>query len=294
MESGAVFYQSRSTKFSRRTNDQLAVLDAAIVRAVEQDKPVSLRGVFYRVMSAGAVDKSEKGYFAVGRRLVKLRRDGLVSYADITDGTRWVHKPRTYAGWEEAIRDSADHYRQALWDRSEYSLQLFTEKDAITGVIEPITTRWDVPLGVLRGYSSESFAWRVGRSIDPNRCNVVAQLGDHDPSGVGAWDDFARKVRSFGHDHAEITFERLAVTPQQIVEFGLPTRPTKVKDSRAKHWVGGSVEVDAIPAPLIRRLVNDWIAGFHDADELQRLNLIEREERATLESFLRPIASQRQ
>ena len=43
----------------------------------------------------------------------------------------------------------------------------------------------------------------------------VYQLGDHDPSGVGAWTDFQRKVTDFAPD-AEVTFRRLAVTPGQI------------------------------------------------------------------------------
>ena len=46
---------------------------------------------------------------------------------------------------------------------------------------------------------------------------------------------------------AGVVFERLAVTPDQIHELGLPTRPTKASDSRAKGFDGGSVEVDATP-----------------------------------------------
>ena len=35
----------------------LAIVDRAIIEAVEADSPVTLRGVFYRVVSAGAVEK---------------------------------------------------------------------------------------------------------------------------------------------------------------------------------------------------------------------------------------------
>ena len=47
---------------------------------------------------------------------------------------------------------------------------------------------------------------------------------------------------------AEIHFLRVAVTPEQIVELALPTRPTKATDSRSKSWGGGdeSVELDGI------------------------------------------------
>jgi hypothetical protein len=33
-------------------------------------------------------------------------------------------------------------------------------------VILPVTSEWDVPLGVLRGYASESFALRVAESVN--------------------------------------------------------------------------------------------------------------------------------
>jgi len=283
--SGEVGFYGPSTVRRRRTNDELALLDEAVIRAVAEDKPVTLRGVFYRAMSAGAVPKTELGYRSVGRRLVELRRRGRVSYWDITDGTRWVTKPRTFDGWREALEASAQSYRKALWTSSECSLQLFTEKDAISGVILPITDRWDVTLGVLRGYSSESFAWPLGQSMDPWRTNVLAQLGDHDPSGVGAWRDFCRKVREFAPD-AHVECIRLAVTPEQINEWNLPQRPTKMHDSRARDWIGGSVEVDAIPAPTLRAIVETWIESYIDTHEIATLRAIEAQERATLRSFL--------
>jgi len=38
------------------------------------------------------------------------------------------------------------------------------------------------------------------------------------------------------------------VTPEQITEWNLPSRPTKATDTRAKGFKGDSVELDAIPA----------------------------------------------
>jgi hypothetical protein len=58
------------------------------------------------------------------------------------------------------------------------------------------------------------------------------QLGDHDPSGVDAWRAFTEEVTGFvaeryGDAEDWLHFERLAVTPAQITEMRLPTRPTK-------------------------------------------------------------------
>jgi len=280
-------YGPSTVKRHRRTTSELAAVDNAIVTAVETDWPVSLRGVYYRVVSAGAVDKTEAAYRTVGRRLLKLRRDGRVGYDRITDGTRWVIHPRRYDDLEDALRTTAALYRRRLWNDQDVAVHFFTEKDAITGVVEPITSEWDVPLGVLRGYCSESFAHEMGQAIrDAGKPVVVYQLGDHDPSGVGAWTDFQNKVSRFAAG-AEVTFERLAVTEDQITELSLPTRPTKSTDTRSRNFTGGSVEVDAIPAPMLRQIVSGAIERHVDPHRLDVVRLAEREERAGLFALAR-------
>jgi hypothetical protein len=97
---------------------------------------------------------------------------------------------------------------------------------------------------IARGFASESFLWSTANTIRGQA--MIYQLGDHDPSGLAAWKHVQTKLREFAPD-VEIIFERIAVTEQQIAAYNLPTRPTKITDSRAKSFVGESVEVDAIP-----------------------------------------------
>lgn len=265
---------------------QLDAIDAAILTAVAADKPVTLRGVYYRVVSAGAVDKTEKAYSLVGRQVLKLRRAGALPYSSITDGTRYVRKPKTHHDLDSMLEDAAASYRRALWDDQAVDVHIFSEKDAIVGVIDRITASWDVPLGVLRGFASESFAWRVGDSVADTAWPVyMYQLGDHDPSGVEAWRDFERKVRGFA-PKADLTFERLAVTPEQIVEWDLPTRPTKKSDTRSAAFVGESVEVDAIPAERLRTLVDAAITQHIDKDQYRLTKSVERSEREILTNIV--------
>lgn len=224
-------YGDSTVKRKRRTNAELATLDELIIEVVKQDYPVSLRGVYYRVVSAGGVDKTEHAYRAVGRRLLELRRSGDIPYNRITDGTRWVVRPRSYDDLEDALTDTAELYRRNFWRNQAVEVHVFTEKDAITGVVERVTEQWNVPLGVLRGYCSETFAYTMAQAIIASGKPVfVYQLGDHDPSGVGAWQDFQRKIAKFA-PYADMTFQRLAVTPAQIALYQLPTRPTKKSDT---------------------------------------------------------------
>lgn len=281
-------YGPSTVKRQRRTNGELETLDAAIITAVQTESPVTLRGVFYRVVSAGAVEKSEAGYRVIGRQLIKLRRAGLVPYSAITDGTRLLRKPASWTDLDEMLHTAAASYRRSLWDDQDVEVIVLSEKDAITGSVYPVTAEWDVELGITRGYSSETFTHSIAETVRYNdqrgKTTFVYQLGDHDPSGVDAWRDFASKVRGFV-PWAAVEFQRIAVTPEQIVELDLPTRPTKGTDTRASGFVGESVEVDAIPASMLRSIVRAAIEQHIDPDALRLTQVVEQSEREVLTSL---------
>jgi hypothetical protein len=73
--------------------------------------------------------------------------------------------------------------------------------------------------------------------------------------------------------HAEIHFKRIAVLDEQTERWNLPLRPNKPGDSRTKkfHRQAGSVELDAIPARELRKLVRDCIEDHIDEDLLAAL-----------------------
>lgn len=322
-------YGASTVKRERRTRAELAAIDDAIIEAVELEHPITLRGAFYRVVSMGAVEKTEHGYRLTGRQLLKLRRAGAIRYNQITDGTRWINKPDSYDDLDQMLEDAAASYRRAVWRDQLAEVQIYSEKDAISGVVLPVTRRWDVPLGIVRGYSSESFAWSVAQSIieagGRGKDTHVYQLGDHDPSGVDAWRAFRstvcgflleehRELRrriaavypeaDFGDDQihlgdtesqctfsigeriATAFFKRLAVTEVQVYELGLPARPTKQSDTRARSFDGGSVEVDAIPPTVLRQIIEDAIAGHIDPEALRLTQVAEQSERDILTSMI--------
>ena len=282
----ATVYGSRPVKRYRRTNAELAAIDGAIVKALEDEHPVTLRGVFYRVVAAGAVDKTEAAYKLVGRQLLKLRRAHIVPFSWVTDGTRFVLRPDSFDNLKTMLEDASASYRRALWHKQDVEVMVFTEKDAISGTLHPVTDRFDVPLGVLRGYASETFCYSQAEAIAAaqsiGKKTVVYQFGDHDPWGVEAWQKFIERVSSFVFEmegFCTATFERLAVTPEQIIELDLPTRPTK---KHAKAFRGESVEVDAIPAPILRELAEEAIVKHIDPDAWRYTQMAEESERDLL------------
>lgn len=264
-------------------------VDEAIVQAVSIEHPVSLRGVFYRVVSAGAVDKNDAGYRLVSRQLIKLRAAGVVPYSWITDGTRLMRKPRSYRDIDEMLATAATSYRRSVWSDQADEVIILSEKDAISGTVYPVTSAWDVELGITRGYSSVTFAHSIAETVTANtaggKTTWIYQLGDHDPSGVDGWRALQASVCEFA-PYGFVMFERLAVTEQQIAELDLQTRATKTSDSRTKSFNGESVEVDAIAPTVLRNIVETAIRRHINDDVLRITDIAEASERQILTAMI--------
>ena len=267
----------------RRTKAELAEIDAAIYEVAEAEEPVTVRGLFYRVMSRGLVPKTEHGYAVVQRQALKMRRRGDLPYEWITDGSRLRLKPRTFSSAQAALENTARMYRRDLWIDQGIHVEVWCEKDAIRGVVYPVTAEYDVPLLISRGYSSETFLWETAEEINTEgNPAVIYNIGDHDRDGVQAWRAICRKLEEFVDDDIELTFFRIAVTPLQIDWLDLPTRPDKTNSG-----FGDCVEVDAMPSSTLRDLLRIAIERNVDPEALRITKEAEKSEREVLARIAR-------
>ena len=279
-------YEACRINGRRATKTQMAARHEALVRLVKELDPCTVRQVFYQATVRGVVEKTEAGYDMVQRALVDLRRSGRIDYRQITDNTRWQIKPQTYTGLEDALITTASTYRRAVWNDVSAYVEMWLEKDALAGVVQPVTYKYDVPLMVARGFSSLSFLHSAAEDINQRKVPAyIYHLGDHDPSGVCAGQKIEQTLREFAPD-AGITFTRLAVLPGQIAEWSLPSRPTKDSDTRAKKFgYAESVELDAIHPDELRHLVESAIVEHLPRDQLKVLQVAEESEREMLRMF---------
>src|SRR5262245_39157892 len=101
---------------------------------------------------------------------------------------------------------------------------------------------------VSRGYASLSFLHSAAENIArEDRPCFTYHLGDYDPSGVNAGEKIEDTLRESAPE-AEIYFERIAVLPEQIEAWNLPTRPTKASDSRSKAGLAATA-LKLMPSP---------------------------------------------
>jgi hypothetical protein len=278
-------YGARLTNRQRATRQDMEARYEALLAITAMMQPMTVRQVFYQAAVRGIVDKSEAGYAKVQRALVDLRRAGRLPFDWIADNARWQRKPQSFRNPAEALRETARFYRKAVWAYSDEYVEVWLEKDALSAVVYDVTAEFDVPLMVARGYASLSFLHDAAQAIAAEeRPAHIYHLGDYDPSGVDAANKIEATLRAFAPS-ADITFTRLAVLPEQITAWNLPTRPTKATDSRAKGFGTITVELDAIEAPRLRDIVRDAIERHLPARRLATIKAAEESERELLRTW---------
>jgi hypothetical protein len=272
-------------KRNRVTKSGLRDRRAAIYNIVEKAKPCTVRQVFYLATVRGLVPKDDHGYAQIKTDLTDMREAGALPYEWLADHTRWQRRPTTWGGITEALEDTAETYRKALWRELDCYVEIWLEKDALSGVILPVTKKFDVPLMVARGYSSITFLHSSGTFMrDVDKPCYIYHLGDYDPSGQDAARCIEKGLRKYS-GNAEIHFERIAVTPRQISDWDLPTRPTKQSDTRSKKFGAISVELDAIEPNTLRALVNEVIERHLPQDRYKILMAAEESEKKLFEGL---------
>ena len=263
-------------------------LERQIYEVLSEDHPQSVRHVFYRMTDPRlpvTVDKTEAGYIQVQNRMVKMRRSGSLPYGWVSDATRRGWFTDTYTSTAHFLRSVANFYRRDLWASVDTYVEVWCESRSIAGVIERTCDKWAVPLYPSGGFSSLTLAYQSAEAIrwelgaGKNRA-LILYVGDYDPAGVL----IDRSIESELLQHlgdVDLEFRRIAINEDQIVDMDLPTKPRKVGDRRATH-IESTVEAEAMPAHLLRELLEENISTLIPERELNAVLVAEESERAAL------------
>ena len=268
----------------RRTKVQVEQLELQIVDILEEDHPQSVRHVFYRLTDPRLqepVEKTESGYRQVVDRLVKMRRGGRIPYGWISDSTRLGYHVPTYRDPRDFLESTLGDYRLDEWEHAETHVEVWCESRSLAGVIQQTCEALGVSLFPCGGFSSDTFIYEAAMEIRGiGKSAMLLYVGDLDPAGVLIDVDILRKMRLHlpGHD---VRLRRLAITEAQVLEFDLPTKPRKATERRRPD-LHETVEAEAMPAHVIRRLVRAAVDSYLDPDVRLRVRRSERVQRETL------------
>ena len=284
-------YQASPIKRARATREEMEERARFLIGYARDHAPVTVRQLYYAATVVGVpgIDKTELGYGKVQVQVLDLRRVGRLSYDWISDATRYMRKPRTFDGWEDALQSTARLYRKSLWADSHESVEIWLEKSALAGVLWPVTSEFDVPLMPTGGYTSETFAYSaVDGMRGTGKKLVIYALYDFDRSGRDASSSLREKVERFGREYSvPVEFHQLGLSYEQVVSMRLPTRPAKRNTVADQRWpYEFAAELDAIPPDDLRAMVRAAIERHLPADQLAYLKEVEAQERRTLMEFI--------
>jgi hypothetical protein len=240
---------------------------------------VTLRQLFYRLVSDGTLPNTVGAYKGLSDRTTRAREAGW--FPELIDRGRQIHRYRTFASVGQARAWLASIYRRDRTEGQEWSVYLGVEKAGMVVQLQSWFGDLGVPILALGGYASHSYKQQVADDVSRlQRPAVLLYAGDHDPSGEDIDRDFVDKSGCW----AEVV--RVALSAEQVTAYDLPPMPGKETDSRAagfiaKHGELVQVELDALDPDDLRRLYQEALDGFWDVSAYEAA--VDREDAETTE-----------
>ena len=281
-------------KFKPATLATIAQANEIIAEYQAQGFVLTLRQIYYQFVARDLVANTEKSYNRIGDILNKGRLAGLIDWAAIEDRTRSVTNWIRRKDPKQALEVALNNYGIDMWKNQPTRVEVWIEKEALAGVIHDVCGENDVPYFACRGYVSQSEQWRAGRRVKNDRQirkqkTIVLHLGDHDPSGIDMTRDNADRLDLFNNT-GSTKVRRIALTEEQIAEYGPPPNPAKMTDSRfeayAAEFGDESWELDALDPPVLVALIQSHIDNIRDPELWQeREDQLEMDE-AVLREFI--------
>lgn len=278
---------SDKPKRARRTKEQTTELRNTITAVLAENAPMTVRQVYYQLVARQLIANNRSQYQGTSDLLVKMRQDGDVPWDHIEDRNR---RPRDVGMWEdlpdflETIRYA---YRKDVWATQPCQLEVWLEKDALSGIFEDVLRPNGITLNVGRGYDGWDSIHNAAVRYGDGSKTTVLYFGDFDPSGEDMVRSLIERLAFFG-SRPEIV--KCALTMDDVRRYNLPHDFTKATDSRqaafVERWGDVAVELDALPVTELRnRLVREVNARL-DLDAMAACKKAEKADIVTLRQWI--------
>jgi len=244
--------------------------------------PLTARQIFCRMHAAYGYPKTENAANSLGEYLTRARRAEMIPFDYIRDDGISIMDHAHYANenaFYKAEHERANAYKRDKLARQKMNIRVYCEAAGMMPQLERVCEPYSIPVYSCSGFDRVSAKYELKEAcwrsfVYQGRPTVILHLGDYDPSGESIFNDglvedvYAFLERDVRHKepHEVVTFERVALKPEHIERFNLPTAPPKSSDSRTKNWQGrATCQLEALPP--------DVLAGLLDATIKTHINL---------------------
>lgn len=272
-----------------------ALIDAvsAVLDAYADHLPLTLRQVFYVLVGQHGYDKTERAYKRLGEAVNRARRALLIGMDAIRDDGTTSTEAGGWTGvddFQSAVAAWARGYRRDLGASQPDRIELWVEAAGMVPQAVRVARAFGVDVYSSGGFDSTTAKYVAAqRLVDDGRPPVILHVGDYDPSGLAIIDSAAEDVTAFAVQLGGIEPEwrRIAVTPEQIEAYGLPTAPQKATDRRGGEVMAATVQAESLPPDTLAAELTDALEVVIDDVALRAARQAGEDERAQLLDELR-------
>jgi hypothetical protein len=278
----------QSFRFAASTLKLIETCNTVIREYQAQGFILTLRQLYYQMVSRDIIANKVTEYKRLGSIVNDARLAGLIDWSAIEDRGRNLSDNPHWETPSDIVETCARAFRIDKWADQKFRPEVWIEKDALAGVIEPTCQRLDIPYIACKGYMSQSEMWvagcRMARHIRGGQTPIVFHLGDHDPSGKDMTRDIASRLEMF--IGGRVKLDRLALNMDQVEQYTPPPNPAKQTDSRFAAYLeefgDESWELDALEPTVLARLITEAVEGVRDNEAWEQAREQERLHRGQL------------
>lgn len=253
--------------------------------------PMTARQIFYRLVGQYDYDKTEQAYSRLCEALVKARRARIIPFSAIRDDGTVSHEA---GGWDDVAQwwrgelSAARAYTRDRMAGQEARIEVWCEAAGMAPQLANVARPYGVPTFSTGGFSSVTVTHEVAqRVLSEDRPTIFMHVGDYDPSGESIFESMTEDIGAFVEDELGYGTEyfrpvRVALTLEQVEEYGLPTAPPKRSDTRSASWTGETCQAEAMDPSTLADVVREAIEAELDLELRQEIIEEERRERAGL------------
>lgn len=296
----------REIRMSKTNIIRLSQINSIIEEYQEEGYVLTLRQLYYQLVSRDIIPNKQAEYSKLSTLLKEGRMAGIVDWDAIEDRLRKPDKPSSFDSPQDILEAAIRQYALPRQEGQPVYIEVWVEKDALSGVLKRVTEKYHIPILVNRGYSSASAMFdsfkRFMRAYNDGQYIGVLYLGDFDPSGIDMIRDIKDRIIEFvmgdlGYETKEECLEYfpfsvtpIALTKEQIRLYNPPPNPAKITDPRSRDFIKihgkTSWEVDALRPEILNELLNQAIHQRMDVSLYEEIVDREDSDRAKLSSLI--------
>jgi hypothetical protein len=194
---------------------------------------LTLRGLFYILVSKNILENLYKRYKGLSRKLVEARKREELDPDCIVDESRTIIDINDSFYSPEQLVDNQLDVLESLpedyktrhvprWYGQPHYVEVWVEKKAMAGVLKSILAAYEVRIVPTGGWASFPYERNnlmrlQDKKIKQGKKVHILYLGDYDPSGL-RMDE--KMIDSYQNEYG-IDLRRIAITREQIQKFGL-------------------------------------------------------------------------